>query len=327
MTNREAILLSALLCGMRPSIDSIHRFQLFYVVHGWLRRRSGVNDLQRTLETAADEGLFEPILEASSNKRCGRYYLTDKGGKEAIQCHGTQTPIMNPAAEGECCYTVESPDDLSYHLRLTVNDGTIEIYHESEKRTGTYVIDWLNKNTKAGITISRDSCARRVYDFAIKQGWSICWNGAGVNIGGDTTDLIQQYSMPSDDPNVLQDRVSKLTKLRSRFSEIPIPSGTIRPKNIESISNRFQRSPAVVEYVLSRSKGRCEYCLEVPFLTDSGRPFLEVHHLKTLAEGGPDVVTNAVALCPTCHRSMHYAMDRESYKEELYSRIPQLIKC
>ena len=35
-------------------------------------------------------------------------------------------------------------------------------------------------------------------------------------------------------------------------------------------------------------------------------PYLEVHHIHLLAEGGDDSVDNARALCPNCHRKAHH---------------------
>ena len=37
----------------------------------------------------------------------------------------------------------------------------------------------------------------------------------------------------------------------------------------------------------------------------SGRPYLESHHVITLADNGPDAIYNTVAICPNCHRKMH----------------------
>jgi 5-methylcytosine-specific restriction enzyme A len=70
----------------------------------------------------------------------------------------------------------------------------------------------------------------------------------------------------------------------------------------------FNRNADVVAEVLERSKGRCEGCGKpAPFqrLADA-TPYLEVHHWLPLAKGGDDVVENAVALCPNCHRQAHY---------------------
>lgn len=82
------------------------------------------------------------------------------------------------------------------------------------------------------------------------------------------------------------------------------------PVKVQVISYAFRRNPDVVAEVLLRAKGKCESCnRDAPFLRASdGSPFLEIHHKVPLAEGGDDTVSNAVALCPNCHRRMHYGM-------------------
>lgn len=80
------------------------------------------------------------------------------------------------------------------------------------------------------------------------------------------------------------------------------------PKRIEVITTVFDRNPDVVAEVLSRANGICEACkAPAPFLRRSDRtPYLEVHHKTGLAEGGEDIVENAIALCPNCHREAHF---------------------
>lgn len=75
----------------------------------------------------------------------------------------------------------------------------------------------------------------------------------------------------------------------------------------------FKRNQNVVAEVLFRANGICEKCKNpAPFKTDNeNKPYLEVHHLIPLAEGGDDTVDNAIALCPNCHRHAHYG--KETY--------------
>lgn len=76
----------------------------------------------------------------------------------------------------------------------------------------------------------------------------------------------------------------------------------------------FRRNPDVVAETLARAAGRCEACRKpAPFVTEAGRPFLEVHHLLPLADGGPDTVENTLALCPNCHREAHFGADRQRF--------------
>jgi 5-methylcytosine-specific restriction protein A len=82
--------------------------------------------------------------------------------------------------------------------------------------------------------------------------------------------------------------------------------------------NVYVRSEAVRAYVLKRAEGRCEGCdAEAPFKTKRGQPYLEPHHTRRLADGGPDHPAHVIALCPTCHRRVHHAQDGEEYNERL----------
>jgi len=47
------------------------------------------------------------------------------------------------------------------------------------------------------------------------------------------------------------------------------------------------------------------------------QPFLEVHHIKPLAEDGADMLFSAVALCPNCHRRCHYGSDKQEIAVKL----------
>ncbi|NWD06389.1 HNH endonuclease [Pseudomonas gingeri] len=72
----------------------------------------------------------------------------------------------------------------------------------------------------------------------------------------------------------------------------------------------YDRNPDVVAQVLLRAQGICEACAKpAPFRRSSnGTPYLEVHHIVQLAHGGDDSVDNAQALCPNCHREMHFGV-------------------
>jgi len=61
-----------------------------------------------------------------------------------------------------------------------------------------------------------------------------------------------------------------------------------------------------------------------PFIGNDGLPYLEVHHVMPLASHGSDTATNAVALCPNCHRCCHYSNDSDEFKLRLYEKIPRL---
>lgn len=71
-------------------------------------------------------------------------------------------------------------------------------------------------------------------------------------------------------------------------------------------STQQDRNPWISEYAKRRAKGKCDLCGgDAPFSSTDGRPYLENHHIKWLADDGDDSVENTVALCPNCHRKMH----------------------
>ena len=68
-----------------------------------------------------------------------------------------------------------------------------------------------------------------------------------------------------------------------------------------------ERSAAVRAYVLARAAGVCEACRkEAPFRRPDGTPYLEPHHTRRIADGGPDHPRWVGAVCPNCHREVHH---------------------
>lgn len=96
------------------------------------------------------------------------------------------------------------------------------------------------------------------------------------------------------------------------------------PNHGISTQRYWLRCLAVSKYAKLRANGRCEGCLEpAPFLCNDESPFLEVHHLKRLADAGADTPENVAALCPNCHRRVHYGSDGEDFNQQLTIRIAE----
>jgi 5-methylcytosine-specific restriction enzyme A len=87
----------------------------------------------------------------------------------------------------------------------------------------------------------------------------------------------------------------------------------------------FERSAAVKAYVLSRANGYCEACGgRAPFTRKDGTPYLEPHHTRRVADGGPDHPAWVAAICPTCHRQIHHGQNGEELNEGLRQRLVEL---
>ncbi|MBU6996887.1 MAG: HNH endonuclease [Theionarchaea archaeon] len=104
-----------------------------------------------------------------------------------------------------------------------------------------------------------------------------------------------------------------LQNLRNRALSFSFPL-TVKQRQIEI----YNRSQAVRIYALKRANGTCEGCgKKAPFLKEDGTPYLEVHHLNRLSDGGPDHPNSVIALCSNCHRQAHYSIDRTLFNARL----------
>lgn len=87
------------------------------------------------------------------------------------------------------------------------------------------------------------------------------------------------------------------------------------------LSKKYERNENVTEYALRRANGFCQLCGNpAPFTKKDGNPYLEVHHIQWLSEGGKDTIENTVALCPNCHRKMHI-LNLNNDKAFLYNLV------
>ncbi len=94
-----------------------------------------------------------------------------------------------------------------------------------------------------------------------------------------------------------EELIKRIKKARKRIS---------KPDRVNVIGTRYLRNADVAEFVKRHAKGVCQLCKkEAPFKDNNGTPYLEVHHVIWLSEGGNDTIGNTVALCPNCHRQMH----------------------
>ena len=105
-----------------------------------------------------------------------------------------------------------------------------------------------------------------------------------------------------------QESVRKSRKLVSAERRERLRLAPKYPERMLTKLIAFRRNPDVVAERLEIAKGICEDCGALaPFNRASdGTPFLEVHHMVSLADGGEDTVENTQALCPNCHRKVHF---------------------
>lgn len=105
----------------------------------------------------------------------------------------------------------------------------------------------------------------------------------------------------------------------------PQSIGSQTPSSRITTSRVFQRAQSVRETVLRQAAGICDCCKNsAPFRCPDNSPYLEVHHVIPLSEGGPDTIENTVALCANCHRELHHGREREVLVSRLYESVTRL---
>lgn len=145
-------------------------------------------------------------------------------------------------------------------------------------------------------------------------------NGVKIKLTCRTCKVIN--SLPTEVIDEYEARVNELLTRPDRGH----PKGQKKPKRVNAgPASVYVRDPEVGAYVKRRAKGTCEACqLPAPFKKRNGIPFLEVHHVRGLAEGGADTYYNAVAVCPNCHRHLHHGSGRKKLRARLYRQVPEL---
>jgi 5-methylcytosine-specific restriction enzyme A len=114
-------------------------------------------------------------------------------------------------------------------------------------------------------------------------------HGVGAGVETRLLALIIDRQATSD-PHELE-RQTRAARTRMLVSTAPPPVGNNIVVAETTHIVRFRRLASVQAWVLAFARGRCEGCQsDAPFNSMDDYPFLEVHHLRPLAEGGPDTI-------------------------------------
>lgn len=119
----------------------------------------------------------------------------------------------------------------------------------------------------------------------------------------------------------LDDEIAKEDIYYGDFSSVP------REPITRDGVKYFQRNDKVREIALSKSENKCAFasCNHALFISRTGKPYLEVHHIVPLNAQGDfpnvniDIPENVVCLCPSCHREIHNGKDSQTKIIELFN--------
>jgi Mrr N-terminal domain/HNH endonuclease len=99
--------------------------------------------------------------------------------------------------------------------------------------------------------------------------------------------------------------------------------GNDDPEYRRRMAGSYSRDSKVRDQVLQRANGICEECGQIGFLTKSGKPYLETHHVISLSEQGSDRPHNVIALCATDHRRAHFAENWKELQDTFLAKLSQ----
>lgn len=175
----------------------------------------------------------------------------------------------------------------------------------------------------------RSTKADRTPEARMGHGFISSWLQVGdlVVIGNIGSQLFaaKLHDAPKSSDETTNRLISRLNE-KNTFDRAAKAVG--KPQKKIVARDDFVRNPYVVAAAIMRSKGECEMpgCTCTLFHRDDGTPYLEVHHIVPLAEGGDDTLINAAALCPYCHRKLHHGVNRSSDRIVLHTHITSLSK-
>ncbi len=139
---------------------------------------------------------------------------------------------------------------------------------------------------------------------------------------------IPPLAVSADDAGLNLARQISVQQPRASYqvSLMAAPKGVTKPRREQVTVEQIARNEKVRIWLLKHANGHCECCgAAAPFISDNGEPYLEIHHVRQLAHGGPDTPANAVAVCPNCHRKLHFGDKDGSFRARLYAQVARLV--
>lgn len=224
---------------------------------------------------------------------------------------------------GDLVYIIQKREHQEFYELCGAFEILDHYYEENNKRP--YRVKLENKsNLDARIVIDEQECSRRLPQIDGNAGWSIfqrhfCRQGVSFQrpLRNEVIDVLEKLldknPILRDLANIEEDFFNEIAQVSvlSKEERLKILATARKIPRVAKVTTTvFLRNPYVVVEVLERAHGVCESCkIPAPFLRHSdGSPYLEVHHKIRLADGGEDTVENALALCPNCHRKMHFGI-------------------
>ena len=247
---------------------------------------------------------IEPGTKIDNNKLVSIFKCSPQGGMR--RSHKTDTLVL-VSNKTKPFYVDEWKDDIIHYTGMgQTGDQSLDFMQnrtlKESKINGIDVHYFEVYNNKEYTYIGRVKLVNEPYNTTQRD-----YEGNERRVWIFPLKVIDGNSKRIDIETHLENQLLRENLLRKKStSELLESIKNKLPGKREVTSYEFERDPAIVVLAKRRAQGFCQLCGEqAPFASVDGVPYLEIHHIKWLSEGGVDSLDNTVALCPNCHRKMH----------------------
>lgn len=248
---------------------------------------------------------------------------------------GSRQSGMSPSAKFPVIFLFTGPTGEQHgYVDGFTNSG--EFYYTGEGQVGDMVFTKGNKALRDHVQDGKHVLLFEQYSKGIyTYRGEFSYIGHHIEIRhdkrGDNRKVIV-FELAFEPLDIIQKTVnSKISKLPNKIPKsISIEelrslavSGSSKKVISKDIQSRlYYRSEAVKLYALARAQGICECCgSPAPFINKKKRPYLEVHHINRVADGGPDSPESVASICPTCHKQIHHGLNGQQINDELREKV------
>lgn len=245
---------------------------------------------------------------------------------------------------GQRYYGIVTPSDQDFIIAFTGDSGGTYGYSDGFQEDGSF--KYTGEGQEGDMTMDKGNAALRdhredgknLYLFAdTEYPWIATYRGEYQyedyhwetlpDKNDNLRDAIRFTLTPVGGRTISIDESPDKLSLADLF-EAAKKSAPKRSTNGNTSSGRsYVRSEVVKEFALQVADGICMGCESpAPFEDSHGEPYLEVHHLHNRSDGGPDDPENVIAICPNCHRRVHYGRDGKSFNRDLMDKAEELYK-
>ena len=160
----DALLLSAMRCGLTPERPCVHRLQLFFCANFIVGKDNCEEDFQRYIETEADRQDGNNCWRKAGR---GLYELTERGYQEATRRFPTVSPRLLPAgAISQVNYSLRGHYG-GRRMTLERQGHRFEVMIDGRPYDAQGACDLLGFNTEGR------SAPRILYNLAVKNHFTV----------------------------------------------------------------------------------------------------------------------------------------------------------